>query len=938
MSDFETLYDEKLSSLQENEIVDDYFVSVLHSQDFVALLKGLYESSDETETSSIYLHCVEQGFRVCDLQRALCYLNDEWYDGPICFISDIDNVENVLTPDENIEQPQKPQPTYEKFYLHIQYISEEEVLVGDKNEIKIESNFFSTDAILQEGLSLLGLNKSGDNILHKECILNAPICETMPNIDAKSIEITEEYNFTYFSSEGEDVLGDLFYCIRDISNSLFETIDIENILRQMRQDISDLRDCFKAVLIERFITNKLIIEKCNQSGIYCVADFLIYKPSNISSMEVLEISQELQQIDTTMPIDIFNLWLGKLPPREYYVIKKRYLEGSLLTLESVGEVCNVSRERIRQVEQKAIRMLLSPKCNKYRRALTAQLKLLSPHKSYISISELVNLGLTVNMAIFLDRTIGDIVYDAGYKVCFFSMESKYRLDICLDELPNEFTQTELQEYSILVAEQLNGAYTSNEVVALIRNRYRTCGEYITKGRITLKIILSFLMQKYFPNGMDIYEEENIDFLRDKAREEFDGFELADNNRAIRARLQAFCVMADRGVWKYDTDQIVISKDLQAKIIEYIVAYNSPVLPIQAILDAFVDELHEIEIYNKYALHSQLKKFLSSEYSINRDYVMKSSGNTFYSVMEAYVKQSPFPVTKRDIQNNFPGATDIVIQQMAAATKVINMNGYYVHLDNLNITDDEIYAFKYAVDKELCDKQIHHANTVFNEIKSILSGLFNRIGVNHYLQFYYLLKELFPDDYEYNRPFIGALGVVIMNGEAQVINKILSTDECSIASIRQYARDVGTVIDRYIEFIDRNNDAFIFKNRETIISVSAAGLDDADFSKLDSILEEFMGDAQYKLLSEFYNYRALPELSCLWNTWLLYSVIKKYSNEFKLALTSNFLNEANPILIRQDFDEKLIDFEALEKTEQVDSEQFADSDDNILDSFDYEDLE
>lgn len=178
----------------------------------------------------------------------------------------------------------------------------------------------------------------------------------------------------------------------------------------------------------------------------------------------------------------------------------------------------------------------------------------------------------------------------------------------------------------------------------------------------------------------------------------------------------------------------------------------------------------------------------------------------------------------------------------------------------------------------------------------------------------------------------------MNGEAQVINKILSTDECSIASIRQYARDVGTVIDRYIEFIDRNNDAFIFKNRETIISVSAAGLDDADFSKLDSILEEFMGDAQYKLLSEFYNYRALPELSCLWNTWLLYSVIKKYSNEFKLALTSNFLNEANPILIRQDFDEKLIDFEALEKTEQVDSEQFADSDDNILDSFDYEDLE
>lgn len=32
-----------------------------------------------------------------------------------------------------------------------------------------------------------------------------------------------------------------------LSGSLFETIDIENILRQMRQDLSDLRDCFSII-------------------------------------------------------------------------------------------------------------------------------------------------------------------------------------------------------------------------------------------------------------------------------------------------------------------------------------------------------------------------------------------------------------------------------------------------------------------------------------------------------------------------------------------------------------------------------------------------------------------------------------------------------------------------------------------------------------------
>lgn len=207
MSDFETLYDEKLSSLQENEIVDEDFVSVLHSQDFVALLKCLYESSDETETSSIYLHCVEQGFRVCDLQRALCYLNDEWYDGPICFISDIDNTENVLTPDENIEQPQKPQPTYEKFYLHIQYISEEEVLVGVKN-VSFEVNNDLIDVMYYKlGENVVIVETSGNKLAFRVEVQVSPTflawcCSFGDKLEVASPKNVREQLSTYINSMG----------------------------------------------------------------------------------------------------------------------------------------------------------------------------------------------------------------------------------------------------------------------------------------------------------------------------------------------------------------------------------------------------------------------------------------------------------------------------------------------------------------------------------------------------------------------------------------------------------------------------------------------------------------------------------------------------------------------------------------------------------------
>ena len=47
----------------------------------------------------------------------------------------------------------------------------------------------------------------------------------------------------------------------------------------------------------------------------------------------------------------------RMTPREKMrkVLELRYLEG--MTLEQVGEIMGVTRERVRQIEQKAIRML-----------------------------------------------------------------------------------------------------------------------------------------------------------------------------------------------------------------------------------------------------------------------------------------------------------------------------------------------------------------------------------------------------------------------------------------------------------------------------------------------------------------------------------------------------------------------------------------------------
>lgn len=68
--------------------------------------------------------------------------------------------------------------------------------------------------------------------------------------------------------------------------------------------------------------------------------------------EKLEKSQEY-----TKKVDILTKSVAKLNKREQYVIKYRKLVEHPLTLEAIGEVFSISRERVRQIEKRALEKL-----------------------------------------------------------------------------------------------------------------------------------------------------------------------------------------------------------------------------------------------------------------------------------------------------------------------------------------------------------------------------------------------------------------------------------------------------------------------------------------------------------------------------------------------------------------------------------------------------
>jgi RNA polymerase sigma-32 factor len=46
--------------------------------------------------------------------------------------------------------------------------------------------------------------------------------------------------------------------------------------------------------------------------------------------------------------------LGELPPRDRYIVSERYLKERTPTLDSIGRKLGISRERVRQIEVRAV--------------------------------------------------------------------------------------------------------------------------------------------------------------------------------------------------------------------------------------------------------------------------------------------------------------------------------------------------------------------------------------------------------------------------------------------------------------------------------------------------------------------------------------------------------------------------------------------------------
>lgn len=916
---------------------------LLEDEQFIEIIEKHFSENGEVDIFDALCECVQYGYSIADSKQVLNYLLYDEVDIDRAYILPIidslqQEIESTVIEtivDENDDNRVEVNCRKE-YYFKLNYLTIEDVGDIPQQCILIDSNIIDTSQLVADLLSAVS------NCLFENYQGKISVCLTGVDTFTKlNIHSCNNQRIT-LSSDKNDVtiigdatsVEDCFLMLKCLAQSVYEIIDSANFLNKLKENIQRLDYKFKQINLNRLQVSPQTLAETSNYKVFKIEDILSVGFQELCKDTVVELLSVVENLDVAMPNELVIKLMSKLRPAQESIIKKRYFGDKILTLEEIGKSYNITRERVRQLERQSIDIFNSPKNQLLRGRIISQMQLLSTYDNFITIGDLQKFGINKSIAILLAKCLDDIVYEQEWNLFFFNISLLRKFESALIEIPTEFTVNDLNFYAEYISDTLNNSLSASEICYLLEKKYHKYGEFYVTGRLKQKTVLSYLMVQYFPDGIDLYDDVSLNLLREKAREHFEGFELSDNNRAITGRLQAFCTLIGRGVWKLDLNRPVLYGELLERIIDYIKNYNSPVVPVSSVFAEFRDELLNLDITNKYHLQGQLKRILPTEFKTNRDYIYSGNIESFHKIIEEYIKQSNTIVTRKDILKQFPGISDVVIQQVATSTKVVNMFGYFVHLDNLKITYIERAQFYYAVASVIKDNSIYHAKTIFQAIKGKMAGLFSRIGINHYLQFFYLFRELFPNDYNYVRPFIAKPGVEIASGEAQVLQRLQGMQEIRLTDLREVARDVGTIIDRYIEFADRNNDAILIKDRDTFISADYLELDETMFDDLDNVLSQYLNDEDYKSLSLFFDYWKLPKLKIKWTDWLLYSIINLYSKKFKTAVSSNYIAEAIPIVVKNEFNVNEISASDMEK---IDVDYFAD-DDDLIDELDIEDFE
>lgn len=562
------------------------------------------------------------------------------------------------------------------------------------------------------------------------------------------------------------------------------------------------------------------------------------------------------------------------------------------TLEQAGNVLGVTRERVRQIEMKVKRTFTR---------LHSRIRIIS------KIAAERN-GDTVLSPAEVSRFCGDASAELlyllqGYEGTNYTYDKQLDVFIVGDDSLHARVDTYLEVLPDIVAvdqfEQLAATAEEDESIPkemfekAFFESYRQTGSVYHRSRLSLATICRDILDKYFSDGMHVYDPVDIAKFREFVVADYGDVRLPENDRALTARISGVGILCGRGLYRAKKKQYM-PKALLKRIEEYITNNDSPVFLTGSLFNIFEEELLAAGVDNRYYLQGVLHEAFADRFSFRRDYISKDANVTsVYTAIVNFIKKAKYPVSKLQIQNEFPGITDIVIALAVSDPEVLNYFGEYLHASNLFVTDVEQQYLYDVVSRIVSDNMSHHVKDFYEVINREKPEILTRNAILYPFGAYSLLEYLFREQFQFLRPYIASMGTEIGRAGERLKELIYSTDRIAIADIRDFAKENRFQIQSMIDYANACNDEFLLVDRDNMMRIDKIEITETMAKQIEDCVAQAV--TQTMPIYQLPVWGALPALSAPWTDWLLYSVLNKWATKVSVGTSSNQMKMAVPLV-------------------------------------------
>lgn len=275
----------------------------------------------------------------------------------------------------------------------------------------------------------------------------------------------------------------------------------------------------------------------------------------------------------------------------------------------------------------------------------------------------------------------------------------------------------------------------------------------------------------------------------------------------------------------------------------------------------------------------------------RAYLLKSKAIQIYQ----YIASQPQPVTKERLSVVIKGYSDRALAMAVSRKDILNYRGLYFCIKQVEIDDEEKRSVCAYLRKKLAGRKTFHIDDLYDEFVCEFSSLVRRAFVQSPYQLFSLIEVLLPNEFNFARPFIAALGVHIISPQEHLTDYLQNHVELSVSEFVAFAKEKHIKVNSILELIVSLNDLVLLKDRETIIRISKTGITEEIAQAVVKTVTDEVLDNPCIAIRDLTCLPKLPAISLNWDEWLLYSVLRKWGKSIVVHTTSTQFRQSVPVV-------------------------------------------